>query len=104
MRALTLDNPFNTLESVETKQIRLDLSRQSYIRAFMDAMKAVSRLAQDDGEFREVWKKSQTPDDFEAQRTRYRLRDQYSAVTLEVVNASTELQQLLSAAGFRLAS
>ena len=104
VRALSLDSPFNTLESEDTKQVMVDLSRQSDSHGLMDAMKAVSRLAQDDVDFREAWKESQTPDNFETQRTQYRLRDQYSALTLEAVNASTELQRLLSAAGFRLAS
>ena len=104
VRALSLDSPFNTLESEDTKQVMVDLSRQSDSHGLMDAMKAVSRLAQDDDEFRKAWEKSQTPDNFETQRTQYRLRDQYSALKLEAVNASTELQRLLSAAGFRLAS
>ena len=104
VRALRLDSPFNTLESEDTKQVMVDLSRQSDSDGLMDAMKAVSRLALDDGEFRKEWEKSQTPDIFETQRTQYRLRDQYSALTLRAVNASTELQQLLSAAGFGLAS
>ena len=104
VRALSLDNPFNTLESEDTKQVMVDLSRQSDSHGVMDAMKAVSRLAQDDVEFRESWKESPTPDNFETQRTQYRLRDQYSALTLEGMNASIELQRLLSAAGFRLAS
>jgi erythronate-4-phosphate dehydrogenase len=104
VRALSLDSPFNTLESEDAKQLRVDFSRQSDIHGLMDAMKAVSRLAQDDVDFREAWKESQTSDNFETQRTQYRLRDQYSALTLEAVNASTELERLLSAAGFRLAS
>jgi erythronate-4-phosphate dehydrogenase len=104
VRALSLDSPFNRLESEDTKQVRVDFARQSDIHGLMDAMKAVSRLAQDDVDFREAWKESQTRDNFETQRTQYRLRDQYSALTLEAVNASTELEQLLSAAGFRLAS
>ncbi len=104
VRALSLDNPFETLESENTKQFMVNLSRQSEIHGFMDVMNAVSRLAQDDGDFREALKKSQTPDNFETQRTQYRLRNQYSALTLETVNASAELQRLLSAAGFRLAS
>ena len=104
VRALSLDNPFETLESENTKQFMVNLSRQSEIHDFMDVMNAVSRLAQDDGDFREALKKSQTPDNFETQRTQYRLRNQYSALTLETVNASAELQRLLSAAGFRLAS
>jgi erythronate-4-phosphate dehydrogenase len=104
VRALSLDSPFNTLESEDAKQVRVDFSRQSDIHGLMDAMKAVSRLAQDDVDFREAWKESQTSDNFETQRTQYRLRDQYSALTLEAVNASTELERLLSAAGFRLAS
>ena len=104
VRALSLDGPFNTLESEDTKQVMVELSNQSDIHGLMDTMKAVSRLAQDDADFREAWNKSQTPDNFETQRTQYRLRDQYSALTLEAVNASTELQRLLSAAGFRLAS
>ena len=103
-RALGLNNPFNTLESEDTKQVMVDLSRQSDVRGLMDAMKAVSRLAQDDVDFREAWKESQTPDNFETQRTQYRLRDQYSASTLQAVNASTELRRLLCAAGFKLAS
>ena len=104
VRALSLDNPFNTLESEETKQVTLDLSHESEIHGLMTAMEAVSRLAQDDGEFREAWKKSQTADNFEMQRTQYRLRDQYTALTIEAVNTSTELQRLLIAAGFKLAS
>ncbi len=104
VRALRLDSPFNTLESEDTKQVMVDLSRQSDSDGLMDAMKAVSRLALDDVDFREEWEKSQTPDIFETQRTQYRLRDQYSALTLRAVNASTELQRLLSAAGFGLAS
>ena len=104
VRALRLDSPFNTLESEDTKQVMVDLSRQSDSHGLMDAMKAVSRLALDDVDFREEWEKSQTPDIFETQRTQYRLRDQYSALTLRAVNASTELQRLLSAAGFGLAS
>ena len=103
-RALGLNNPFDTLESEDTKQVIVDLSRQSDVHGLMDAMKAVSRLAQDDVDFREAWKESQTPDNFETQRTQYRLRDQYSASTLQAVNASTELRRLLSAAGFKLAS
>ena len=104
VRALSLDSPFNTLESEDTKQVIVDLSRQSDIHGVMDAMKAVSRLAKDDVDFREAWKESQTPVNFETQRTQYRLRDQYSALTLEAVNASTKLERLLTAAGFRLAS
>lgn len=104
VRALSLDRPLNTLEPEDTKQVRVDLSRQSDIHGVMDAMKAVSRLATDDVDFREAWKESQTPGTFETQRTQYRLRDQYSALTLEAVNASTKLERLLRAAGFRLAS
>ena len=104
VRALSLDSPFNTLESEDTKQVMVDLSRQSDIHDVMDAMKAVSRLAKDDVDFREAWKESQTPVNFETQRTQYRLRDQYSALTLEAVNASTKLARLLTAAGFRLVS
>ena len=104
VRALSLDNPLNTFESEDGKQVILDLSRQSDSHGFMDVMKAVSRLAQDDGDFREAWIRSHTPDNFETQRTQYRLRHQYSALTLQAVNASTELQRLLSAAGFKLAS
>jgi len=104
VRALSLDSPFNTLESEDTKQVMVDLSRQSDIHDVMDAMKAVSRLAKDDVDFREAWKESQTPVNFETQRTQYRLRDQYSALTLEAVNASTTLERLLTAAGFRLVS
>ncbi|MEC7611328.1 MAG: NAD(P)-dependent oxidoreductase [Pseudomonadota bacterium] len=104
VRALRLDSSFNTLESEDTKQVMVDLSRQSDSDGLMDAMKAVSRLALDDVDFREEWEKSQTPDIFETQRTQYRLRDQYSTLTLRAVNASTELQRLLSAAGFGLAS
>ncbi len=103
-RALGLNNPFDRPESEDTKQVMVDLSRQSDVRGLMDAMKAVSRLAQDDVDFREAWKESQTPDNFETQRTQYRLRDQYSASTLQAVNASTELRRLLCAAGFKLAS
>ena len=104
VRALSLDSPFDTLESEDTKQVMVDLSRQSDSHGLMDVMKVVSRLAQDDDEFRKTWEKSKTPDNFEMQRTQYRLRDQYSALTLQAVNASTELERLLSAAGFRLAS
>ena len=104
VRALSLDNPFNTLESEDTRQVMVDLSRQSDSHGLMDVMKVISRLAQDDDQFRKSWEESPTPDNFETQRTQYRLRDQYSALTLEAVNASTELQRLLSAAGFRLAS
>ena len=104
VRALSLDSPFNALESEDTKQVMVDLSRQSDIHDVMDAMKAVTRLAKDDVDFREAWKESQTPVNFETQRTQYRLRDQYSALTLEAVNASTTLERLLTAAGFRLVS
>ena len=104
VRALSLDSPFNTLESEDTKQVVVDLSRQSESHGLMDVMKVISRLAQDDDQFRKSWEKSQTPDNFETQRTQYRLRDQYGALTLEAVNASNELQRLLSAAGFRLGS
>ncbi len=104
VRALGLEISFETTDAEETKQVRLDLSAQSDVHGLMTAMQAVSRLAQDDDEFRKSWEKSQTPDNFETQRTQYRLRDQYSALTLEAVNASTELERLLSAAGFRLAS
>ena len=104
VRALSLDSPLNTLESEDTKHVMVDLSRQSDSHGVMDVMKAVSRVAQDDCEFREAWKNSPTTDNFETQRTQYRLRDQYSALTLEAVNASNELQRLLSAAGFRLGS
>ena len=104
VRALSLDSPFNTLESEDAKQVMVDLSRQSDSHGLMDVMKVVSRLAQDDDEFRKTWEESQTPDNFETQRTQYRLRDQYSALTLEAVNASTTLERLLTAAGFRLVS
>jgi len=104
VRALGLEISFETTDAEETKQVRVDLSAQSDVHGLMTAMQAVSRLAQDDDEFRKSWEKSQTPDNFETQRTQYRLRDQYSALTLEAVNASTELERLLSAAGFRLAS
>jgi erythronate-4-phosphate dehydrogenase len=104
VRALGLEISFETTDAEETKQVRLDLSAQSDVHGLMTAMQAVSRLAQDDDEFRKSWEKSQTPDNFETQRTQYRLRDQYSALKLEAVNASTELERLLSAAGFRLGS
>ena len=104
VRALGLEISFETTDAEETKQARLDLSAQSDVHGLMTAMQAVSRLAQDDDEFRNSWEKSQTPDNFETQRTQYRLRDQYSALKLEAVNASTELERLLSAAGFRLGS
>jgi erythronate-4-phosphate dehydrogenase len=104
VRALGLEISFETTDAEETKQVRLDLSAQSDVHGLMTAMQAVSRLAQDDDEFRKSWEKSQTPDNFETQRTQYRLRDQYSALKLEAVNASTELERLLSAAGFRLTS
>ena len=104
VRALSLDNPFNTLESEERKQVTWDLAHQSEIHGLIAVMEVVSRLAKDDREFRASWKMSSTPDNFETQRTQYRLRDQHSALTLEAVNASTELHRLLSAAGFRLAS
>ena len=103
-RALSLDSQFSTLEPEDTKQVIVDLSRQSDSHGVMDAMKAVSRLARDDVDFREAWKESPTPGNFETQRTQYRLRDQYSALTLEGMNASIELQRLLTAAGFKLAS
>jgi len=104
VRALSLDYPSNTLESEDTRQVMVDLSRQSDSHGLMDVMKVISRLAQDDDQFRKSWEKSQTPDNFETQRTQYRLRDQYGALKLEAANASTELQRLLSAAGFRLGS
>jgi len=104
VRALSLDYPFNTLESEDTRQVMVDLSRQSDSHGLMDVMKVISRLAQDDDQFRKSWEKSQTPDNFETQRTQYRLRDQYGALKLEAANASNELQRLLSAAGFRLGS
>ena len=104
VRALSLDYPFNTLESEDTRQVMVDLSRQSDSHGLMDVMKVISRLAQDDDQFRKSWEKSQTPDNFETQRTQYRLRDQYDALKLEAANASTELQRLLGAAGFRLGS
>ncbi len=104
MRALGLERSFETTEIQETRQVMLDLSHQSDIHDLMAAMKVVSRLAKDDSEFRASWKKSPTPDNFEAQRTQYSLRDQYSALTLNAVSVSTDLQRLLSAAGFRLAS
>ena len=103
-RALGLDVSRETTDAEETKQVTLDLSGQSDVHGLMTAMQAVSRLAKDDGEFRQTWEKSQTRDNFETQRTQYRLRDQYSAFKLEAVNASTELERLLSAAGFRLGS
>ena len=103
-RALSLDSQFSTLEPEDTKQVIVDRSRQSDSHGVMDAMKAVSRLARDDVDFREAWKESPTPGNFETQRTQYRLRDQYSALTLEGMNASIELQRLLTAAGFKLAS
>ena len=99
-----MNNPFDKLEFEDTKQVMVDLSRQSDVHGLMDAMMAVSRLAQDDVQFREAWKESQTPGNFETQRAQYRLRDQYSASTLQAVNASTELRRLLCAVGFKLAS
>ena len=104
VRALSLDGPFNTLESEDTRHVMVDLSGQSDSHGLIDVMKMVSRLGQDDDEFRKTWETSQTPDNFETQRTQYKLRDQYSTLTLQAVNASTELKRLLSAAGFRLAS
>jgi erythronate-4-phosphate dehydrogenase len=104
MHALSLDSPFEMTGFQEARQVTLDFSHQSEIHGLMAAMEVVSRLAKDDREFRASWKKSPTPDNFEMQRMQYRLRDQYSALTLEAVNASAELQRLLSAAGFRLAS
>jgi len=104
VQALSLDSLVNILSSEDRKQVMVDLSRQSDSHVLMDVMKVVSRLAQDDDEFRKTWEESQTPDNFETQRTQYRLRDEYSALTLKAENASTELQRLLSAAGFRLAS
>ncbi len=104
MRALSLETSFKATDIQETRQVMLDLSNQSDIHGLMAVMKVISRLTQDDSEFRESWKKSPTPDNFEMQRTQYRLRDQYSALTLEAVGASNEIQRLLSAAGFRLAS
>ena len=104
VHALGLDSPLKADVFEETKQVTLDLSDQSDVHGLMVVMQAVSRLAQDDSEFRASWKTSPTPGNFEAQRVQYRLRDQYSAVTLNAVSASTELQRLLSAACFRLAS
>ena len=104
VRALGLDSPFKADVFEMSKQVTLDLSDQSDVNGLMAVMQAVSRLAQDDSEFRASWKTSPTPGNFEAQRLEYRLRDQYSAVTLNAVSASTEIQRLLNGAGFRLAS
>ena len=52
VRALSLDYPFNTLESEDTRQVMVDLSRQSDSHGLMDVMKVISRLAQDDDQFR----------------------------------------------------
>ena len=103
MRAFGLDIALETTDAEDTKQVALDLFGQSDVHGLMTAMQALSRLAQDDCEFRKAWKASQTPDNFEAQRTQYRLRDEFSAVTLEAVKARSEHQRLLSAAGFKLA-
>jgi erythronate-4-phosphate dehydrogenase len=104
VRALGLDSPLKADAFEGTKQVTVDLSDKSDVYGLMVAMQAVSRLAQDDSEFRASRKTSPTPGNFEAQRVQYRLRDQYSAVTLNTVSASTELQRLFCAAGFRLAS
>jgi erythronate-4-phosphate dehydrogenase len=103
MRALSLESSLETTD-VHERQVMLDLSNQSDINGLIAVMKVVSRLTQDDSEFRESWKKSPTPDNFEMQRMQYRLRDQYSALILDAVSASTGLKRLLSAAGFRLTS
>lgn len=103
VRALRLGSGFERSYFEETKQVTLDLSNQSDICGLVEAMKAVSRLIQDDSEFRQAWKKSPTPDNFEMQRTQYRLRDQYSDLTLCTLSASPGLQRLVSAAGFRVA-
>ena len=103
MRALSLESSLETTD-VHERQVMLDLSNQPDINGLIAVMKVVSRLTQDDSEFRESWKKSPTPDNFEMQRMQYRLRDQYSALILDAVSASTGLKRLLSAAGFRLTS
>ncbi len=104
VRALGLDSPPKADAFEASNQVTLDLSDQSDVSGLMAAMQAVSRLAQDDSDFRASWRRSPMPGNFEAQRIQYRLRDQYSTVTLNAVNASTQVQRLLSAAGFRLAS
>ena len=104
VHALSLDSSLHTTKFEETKQVTLDLSHQSGVQGLTAAMKLVSRLAEDDLEFRKSWKKSPTLDNFEAQRTQYRLRDQYSALTLNAVSASSEVKRLLSAAGGKRAS
>lgn len=78
----------------------MDLSEETDIGGLMTVMAAVTRLAQDDSEFRQSWTMSASPDNFESQRTNYSLRDQYSDVTIRVERASTKLQGLLSALGF----
>ena len=104
VNALTLDSSFKTTEFEETRQVTLDLFHQSDAHGLMEALKLVSRLAEDDSDFRQSWQKSPTPDNFEAQRTQYRLRDQYSDLTVCTVSASPRLKRLFSATGFRLAS
>lgn len=99
-RALNLTCALHQTDLGETRRIVMDLSEETDIGGLMTVMAAVTRLAQDDSEFRQSWTRSPSPDNFESQRTNYRLRDQYSDVTIRVERASTKLQGLLSALGF----
>ena len=55
MRALSLETSFKATDIQETRQVMLDLSNQSDIHGLMAVMKVISRLTQDDSEFRESW-------------------------------------------------
>lgn len=100
LRALDLESSLEMNNPKETEQVSVEVPADSDIGGLMKVMEAVSRVAQDDSDFRRAWSKSPTPDNFEAQRTNYRLRSQYSDLIISANSTSSELHRLLGAAGF----
>jgi erythronate-4-phosphate dehydrogenase len=100
LRALDLKSSLEMNNPKETEQVSVEVPADSDIGGLMKVMEAVSRVAQDDSDFRRAWSKSPTPDNFEVQRTNYRLRSQYSDLIISANSTSSELHRLLGAAGF----
>jgi hypothetical protein len=100
LRALDLESSLEMNNPKETEQVSVEVPADSDIGGLMKVMEAVSRVAQDDSDFRRAWSKSPTPDNFEAQRTSYRLRSQYSDLIIRANSTSSELHRLVGAAGF----
>lgn len=100
MKALNLESAMSATSETEETKISIDFTGESDVSALMKTLATVSQLSKDDDTFRRNWDRSPTSDNFEAQRRDYRLRRQYSDVSITARNVSTKTKALLKAAGF----